>query len=207
MRRSIYSVHPGVAMVQHAIAKLPAKTGRPLDDWIALIKKRGVSDVRGTRDWLKREYKLGTNYAAWVAERAAGKGEHADPDKYLEAAERYVDEMFSGAKAALRPIYDALLKLALAIGKDVKACPCKTIVPLYRHRVFAQIRAATRTRIDLGLSLGDMKTPKRVIDTGGFKKRDRITHRIEITSVADIDGDMTRWLLTAYRLDEKATDP
>jgi hypothetical protein len=203
MPRSIYSVHPGVAMVQRAIAKLPAKTGRTLEEWIALIKKRGVTDIRATRDWLKREHKLGTNYATWLAERAAGKSEDGDPDKYLEMAERYVDEMFSGAKAALRPIYDALLKFALAIGKDVKACPCKTIVPLYRNRVFAQIKPATRSRIDLGLSLGDMKTPKRVIETGGLKKNDRITHRIEIRSHADIDGEMTRWLLKAYQLDEQ----
>jgi hypothetical protein len=204
MRRSIYSVHPGVAMVQRAIAKLPAKTGRTLEEWITLIKKRGVSDIRATRDWLKREHKLGTNYATWLAERAAGKSENGDPDKYLEVAERYVDEMFSGAKGALRPIYDALLKFALAVGKDVKACPCKTIVPLYRNRVFAQIKPATRSRIDLGLSLGDMKTPKRVIETGGLKKNDRITHRIEIRSHDDIDGEMTRWLLKAYQLDEQA---
>jgi len=111
--------------------------------------------------------------------------------------------MFAGSKAALRPIFEKLLKIGLAIGHDVKACPCKTIVPLYRHRVFAQIKPATRSRIDLGLSLGEMRTPKRVIDTGGFKKKDRITHRIEIMSPADIDGDMTRWLLKAYELDAK----
>jgi len=186
------------------MAALPQKTGRSVDEWIRLIKKRGLADIRATRDWLKAEHKLGSNYAAWLADIASGKGEDGDPEKYLEAAERYVDEMFSGAKAALRPIYDKLLKLVLAIGKDVKACPCKTIVPFYRNRVFAQIKPASRTRIDLGLSLGDMKTPKRLVDTGGFKKKDRITHRIEITSPADIDGDMTRWLLTAYQRDEQA---
>jgi hypothetical protein len=203
MQPSIYSVHPGVAMVQKSIASLPQKTGRSVEEWLRLIRKRGLADIRATRSWLKTEHHLGTNYAAWLADLAAGKGEDGDPEKYLEMAERYVDEMFSGTKAALRPIYDKLLKLVLAIGKDVKACPCKTIVPFYRHHVFAQIKAATRSRIDLGLSLGDMKTPKRVIDTGGFKKKDRITHRIEITSPADIDGDMTRWLLTAYQLDDQ----
>jgi hypothetical protein len=203
MRRSMYSVHPGVAMVQKAIESLPEKTGRSLDEWIRVIRKRGASDERAMRDWLKTEHKLGTNYAAWLAERAAGKGEDGDPEKYLETAEHYVNDMFSGAKSALLPILDALLKLALAIGDDVKACPCKTMVPLYRHHVFAQIKPATRTRIDLGLSLGRMKTPKRVIDTGGYEKRDRITHRIEIQSMADIDGDMTRWLLKAYELDAR----
>lgn len=203
MRRSLYSVHPGVAMVQHAIATLPERTGRSLDEWIRVIKARGSSDVHAVRDWLKAEYKLGATYAAWLANRAAGGDDDGDADEYLERAERYVDEMFAGSKAALRPIFEKLLKIGLAIGHDVKACPCKTIVPLYRHRVFAQIKPATRSRIDLGLSLGEMRTPKRVIDTGGFRKKDRITHRIEIMSPADIDGDMTRWLLKAYELDAK----
>jgi len=203
MRRSLYSVHPGVAMVQHAIATLPERTGRSLDEWIRVIRARGSSDVHAVRDWLKAEYKLGATYAAWLASRAAGGDDDGDADKYLERAERYVDEMFAGSKAALRPIFEKLLKIGLAIGHDVKACPCKTIVPLYRHRVFAQIKPATRSRIDLGLSLGEMRTPKRVIDTGGFRKKDRITHRIEIMSPADIDGDMTRWLLKAYELDAK----
>ncbi len=110
-------------------------------------------------------------------------------------------EMFSGKKEHLRPIYDALLKLGLGIGKEAKACPCQTIVPLYRHHVFAQIKPTTQTRVDLGLSLGNMKTPKRLIDTGGHAKKDRITHRVEITSLKDIDDEVKRWLKVAYDRD------
>jgi hypothetical protein len=36
-----YSVHPGVAMVQKWMWELPQKTGRSLEEWIALIKKSG----------------------------------------------------------------------------------------------------------------------------------------------------------------------
>ncbi len=58
-----------------------------------------------------------------------------------------------GRKIKLRPIYDELLKLGKSLGDDVKACPCKTIVPLYREHVFAQIKPTTNSRIDLGLAL------------------------------------------------------
>ena len=121
-----------------------------------------------------------------------------DPEVYLQTAERYVDAMFSGKRAALRPVYDRLLALALSLGKDVKACPGKTIVPLYREHVFAQIKPATNTRIDLGLALGGTKPTGRLIDTGGFAKKDRITHRIEISSIKDIDAEVTRWLKKGY---------
>ncbi len=199
---SIYSVHPGVALTQKWLAELKDKTGRSLDEWLSLIKKRGPKDVRSRREWLKSEYQLGTNSATWLAPRADGKGtELSSPDEYLKAAEGYVETMFSGSKSELRPIYDALLKLGLSLGSDIKACPCQTIVPLYRQHVFAQLKPTTRTRIDLGLALGDLKPKGRLIDTGGFAKKDRITHRIEITSLKDIDSEVKQWLKAAYDRD------
>ena len=201
-KRSIYGVHPGVAATQKWIAELKQKTGRSLEEWLSFIKKAGPKDEKARREWLKTEHGLGTNSAWWLAERAEGKGtEVGDPDDYLQAAEGYVETMFSGPKAALRPIYDALLKIGLKIGKDVKACPCQTIVPLYRKHVFAQIKPTTQTRIDLGFALGDLKAKGRLIDTGGFAKKDRITHRIEITSPKDIDDEVKHWLKVAYERD------
>ncbi|MEK6320841.1 MAG: DUF5655 domain-containing protein [Acidobacteriota bacterium] len=201
-RKSIYGVHPGVAMVMKWIDDLPAKTGRSLDEWLKFIKKSGPKTEQERREWLKTEHGLGTNSAWWLAERAEGKGgEDGDPEAYLQAAEGYVEKMFSGKKESLRPIYDALLKLGLGIGKDVKACPCQTIVPLYRKHVFAQIKPTTQTRIDIGFALGNMKGAGRLIDTGGFAKKDRITHRIPITSVDEIDDEVKRWLKVAYDRD------
>jgi hypothetical protein len=203
-RKSIYGVHPGVLMTQKWIGELKQKTGRTLEEWLKFIRKEGPPTEAARRDWLKEQHKLGTNSAWWLAERSVGKGEEmGDPDAYLQAAESYVDEMFAGKKQHLRPLYEALLKLGLSIGKDTKACPCQTIVPLYRNHVFAQIKPTTQTRIDFGLALGDTKkTPKRLIDTGGFAKKDRITHRFEITSLKDIDDEVKKWLKIAYDRDE-----
>ena len=202
--KSIYGVHPGVAMTIKWIGELKQKTGRSLEEWLKFIKKEGPPTEQARRDWLKNGLGLGTNTAWWLAERSVGKGEETgDPDHYLQAAEKYVEEMFAGKKEHLRPIYNALLKLGLSSGKDAKACPCQTIVPLYRNHVFAQIKPTTQTRIDFGLALGDTKkTPKRLIDTGGFAKKDRITHRFEITSLKDIDDEVKRWLKVAYDRDE-----
>jgi hypothetical protein len=201
-RKSIYGVHPGVLMTQKWIAELKQKSGRSLDEWLKLIKQEGPATEEERRDWLKSKFGLGTNSAWWLSERSLGKGEEVgDPDHYLRAAEKYVEEMFTGKKAGLRPIYDELLKLGLSQGKEAKACPCQTIVPLYRNHVFAQIKPTTQTRIDFGLALGNLKTPRRLIDTGGYAKKDRITHRFEITSLKDIDDDVKRWLKVAYDRD------
>jgi len=201
--KSIYSVHPGVLMTIKWVTELKEKTGRSLEEWLKHIKKTGPKTEEDRRQWLKDQYKLGTNTAWWLAERSVGKGSEAsDPDLYLQAAERDVENMYSGKKAHLRPIYDALLKLGLKIGKDARACPCQTIVPLYRNHVFAQIKPTTLTRIDMGFALGDLKPTGRLIDTGGFAKKDRITHRIEIKSLDDIDDEVKHWLKVAYDRDE-----
>jgi hypothetical protein len=178
------------------------KTGRSIDEWAELVRAEGPPTTKERRGWLKDNHGLGTNDAWRVVDHAEGRGqEDTDPDAYLRAAEDWVEAMFAGPRAALRPVYDRLLELGFSQGPDVKACPCKTIVPLYRRHVFAQIKPATRTRIDLGFALKDTKPTGRLIDTGGFAKKDRITHRIPISSLGDIDGEVERWLRTAYEMD------
>src|ERR1035441_9283365 len=103
--KSLYSVHPGVLMTQKWVSTLKDKTGRSLADWLELVKKSGPKAEKQQIEWLKREFKLGTNSAWWIAERAAGKGaETDDPLAYLRAAEQYVERMYSGRKAVLRPL-------------------------------------------------------------------------------------------------------
>ncbi len=207
--RSEYDLHPGIGMMQKWVDSLKEKTGRSLEEWVKFINKEGPATEEERRDWLKKEHKLGTNAASWLAQRSFGKGDEEDtPEGYLKIAPVYVDRMYTGAKSALRPIHDALVAEGRAVAKDVKICPCETIVPMFRNHVFAQIKPSTRTRIDLGFALGAMlkqgkKVPKRLEDTGGFAKKDRITHRIPITSLDDIDDDVRKWLRKAYELDAK----
>jgi hypothetical protein len=201
---SPYDVHPGVAMVQKWVAELKPKTGRTLDEWVTLVKKDGPAGHQSRREWLKSKHKLGSNSAWWIVDRAEGKGGEEDsPEEYLAAAVRFVEDQYSGRKSTLRPIYEQLLVLGKSLGVDVKACPCKTMVPLYRNHVFAQIKPTTNTRVDFGLCFTTYKgkLPKRLIDTGGLAKKDRITHRIELTSPGQIDADLKKWLRAAYDLD------
>jgi hypothetical protein len=198
-----YAVHPGVAMVQKWVAELKAKTGRSLEEWQAHIVKKGPDDLAARRQWLKEEYGLGTNTAWWLAERADGRPTWDEsPESYLAAAPTYVNEMFAGPKAHLRPLADALMRLAMDVTADIKFCPCKTIIPFYREHVIAEIKPATNKRIDFGYALGK-ETPftPRLKDTGGIVKKNRITHRIEVAKPEDIDVEVEGYLRLAYERD------
>jgi len=115
-------------------------------------------------------------------------------------AEALVEAMFAGKKAGLRPLYESLLDFILSLGGDVKACPCKTIVPFYRKHVFAELKPATQKRLDVGFCLRGQAAEGRLLDTGGQGRGDRITHRIGVTGPEDFDEEVRRWLRQAYLL-------
>lgn len=197
-KKSLYSLHPGFAREAAYLKNLHERTGRTLEQWVAITRKRGLGTVRERTAWLKEEHGLTTDYARWVAESVDGDASSAayDPEALVAA-------MFA-KKQPLLPIYDQLLRLGLALGADVIASPCSTIVPLFRKHVILQLKPTTLTRIDLGFALGDpkiAKPPARWIDTGGFAKKDRITHRVPITTLAEIDREVERWMKVAYERD------
>jgi hypothetical protein len=203
MAANLYSVHPSIAYIQSVVSSMPTRTGRSLSEWAELVKDSEIADAKEQREWLARVHKLNTNTAWMIVEHAAGRGaEDIDPEAYLAAAPGYVEAMYSGNKAGLRPIHDALVAFARKLGKDVKVCPCKTIVPFYREHVFAEIKPATKTRIDLSLHLrgyeGDI--PPRVVEKPGLRQGDRLTHRLAVTCVAEIDEELKLWLRQAYQL-------
>jgi hypothetical protein len=203
-RKSVYSPHPSIAYALAVIANMQGKTGRSLEEWVAFIEKTGPAGEAGRREWLKKEHALGSNYAGYLAAASVGKSDDfSDAEKYLEVAEKYVADMYAGPKAALRPMYDRLLEVGFGLAKDVKVCPCRTMVPFFREHVIAQVKPATKARIDFGLALGKHKgrLPKRLIDTGGAAKQDRITHKLELTALDQIDAELVKWLRVAYDLD------
>jgi endonuclease III-like uncharacterized protein len=76
-------------MMQKMVATLEEKTGRPLEEWIALMKNAGPMTENERRAWLKKVHGLGMNTAGAIASFADPKGsEFASPEAYLAAAEK-----------------------------------------------------------------------------------------------------------------------
>jgi hypothetical protein len=198
---TIYSPHPSIEYARNVLAAMEKKTGKSYEEWVAIAKKSGLKTEPERRAWLKEKHGFGMNTASWIAELSVGKGRDAiDEAEYLKVAPGYVEAMYA-AKANLWPIHESLIDLGRSLGPDVKVCPCQTMVPLYRNHVIAQIKPSTKTRIDFGLALGDTKATGRLVDSGGFAKKDRITHRIPIADVKEIDAEVKKWLTAAYERD------
>lgn len=197
--KSIYSLHPSFATEETSKRNLLERTGKTIEQWAQIVKKKGPKTAKEQREWLKTEHGITTNYAWWIVQVADGTyigAENYNPEKLVE-------DQYAGKKEALRPIYDKMLEIGLDLGDDVRVCPCETMVPFYRNHVFAQLKPSTNTRIDLGLAFGDRPAKGRLIDTGGFAKKDRITHRIPLQTLDDIDAEVIKFFEEAYDRDAK----
>jgi hypothetical protein len=80
---------------------LAARTGRSLEQWLALVRSSGVDplDQTAVRNWLRREHGVPQNSQWAIADAAAREAGWVRP-----TVAEYVDRQYSGPKAALRPI-------------------------------------------------------------------------------------------------------
>ena len=142
-----------VAAVKANFAKA---TGKPVEAWVKRARDRGFDkDVKESRKWLKESEGLTMVQANFVLTLLFPQAEGAEED--LLAGQ------FSGAKAALRPIYDRLAKAARGFGKDVMIAPRKSQITFARQVTFAVVRVATKDRVDLALRLAGEKPTSRLV--------------------------------------------
>jgi hypothetical protein len=161
-----------------------AKTGHPLDHWVALVRTEGLSGHGPVVKWLMAEHGFTRGYAGTVA--WALREETVTPYELVEA--QYAD------RPALRPILDAVRK---AIPAGATEGARKTYVTWSNGRQFALLQPSTKARTDLGLVLEDVPPTGRLRAAGSFGSG-RITHRVARAGPRDVDAEVKRWLREAF---------
>ena len=172
-------------------ANLEKATGKTLEEWILIARETGVSKHRELTALLKSEYSLSHGYANQIALRAlapVGAPEVGSVD--------LIEVQYSGAKSAMRPLYDKLKSILESLGEDVEFSPKKAYVSVRRNKQFAMIQPTTATRADLGLILKDQPADGKLELSGSFNAM--FTHRIRLGSVDEIDEVVASWLKKAY---------
>src|ERR1700722_14342969 len=171
-------------MMGAVIGSLAARTGRSLDEWLALVEASGIDplDQNAVRRWLRAEHSVPQNSQWAIADAAARAAGWARP-----SVEDYIDRQYSGAKAALRPIYDAVAGAIGQLGDDITVEGRGGYTPFVRGRQFAAVAAAARDRVDLGLRFTDPPPSGRLTASTG---PGQATHKIALRSVADVDDEV-----------------
>lgn len=166
---------------------LEAKTGHSMPEWFAIVSATGLEKHTEIMNFLKTEHGISHGFANGIALQYRSRDQSTDGDDL-------VDAQYAGPKAVLRPILDRLLAEVVAFGEDVEVAPKRTGVSLRRRQQFAVIEAPSTKRVQLGIQLREHPTGGRLVGTPGMM----CSHRVDVTSVDEIDDELVGWLREAY---------
>ena len=179
-------------MAAKMIANMKEKTGKTLEQWLAVAKKTGAAKHGAIVKALKADHGLTHGYANLVAHKLL----QSDAGSKAEGGTDLVAAQYAGPKADLKPIYDAVIKAAQSLGKDVEIAPKKAYVSLRRNKQFAIVQPSTRTRVDLGINLKGEPAAGRLEKSGSFNAM--VSHRVRLEKPGDVDRDVKAWLKKAW---------
>lgn len=171
-----------------------AKTGKSPDALKAIAAERGLAGpgvkAGDVVAWLKDEFELGRGHAMAIFAIIKNDSEPRG------AAEDRIEKLFSGGRAAQRPLFDALVEKARTLGEDVGLAPTDTYVSLVRGaRKFAIVQPVAG-RLDVGIKRKGVAPTDRFAAAGGWNSM--VTHRASLTGAADVDAELFEWLWAAY---------
>lgn len=178
------------AALQTMVRNLEKQTGKSFEEWIKIVRASKLTKARQITDFLKAEHGLSFGYANTIALKALGS------DAGSSTAEDLIEAQYAGAKAQLKPIYDALLAAVQKFGSDVEIAPKKAYVSLRRKKQFACFQPSTATRMDVGINLKGTAPTARLELSGSFNAM--VSHRVRITKEAEVDKELIGWLRKAY---------
>lgn len=177
---------------QTQLDNIQKKTGKSLDELTAIIKKSGLTKHGEIRDYLKRELGLGHGDAnALVHAVFQSDGQRAAEGK---SAADVLDEIYTGAKAGMRPIHEALMKQIVKFG-EFEIVPKKGYVSLRRKKQFAMIGPKTNTRFEVGINAKDLKKDARLLEQ---PKGSMCNYVVNVTATQEVDSELIAWIKSAY---------
>jgi hypothetical protein len=176
------------AAVANQLRNIEAKTGKTFAQLCKLIADSGLAKVGEQRTMLMETLGLGYGDANTLAlrakEGAAPAAASADP----------LDAIYSGNKAPLRALHEALSAAIDQLGAHEKA-PKKTYVSLRRKKQFAMLGPATKDALELGLNARDLPASPRLkaLAPGGMCQ-----YTVRLASTSEVDAELMGWVRSAY---------
>ena len=184
------------------LKNIQARTGKTIAELHTAIAASGASRHGERRSWLMEQFKLGHGDANAVVlffdkplpDLGVGRDSVAPPTNAAAASGDPLDTIYTGAKATLRPLHDAVMAQVKAFGAFEEA-PKKTYVSLRRKKQFAMVGPATKDSIEIGLNAKDLPAhPRLKLQPPGSM----CNATTRISSAAEVDALLVGWLRQGF---------
>lgn len=176
------------------LANIEKRTGKTLAELATLINQSGLEKHGELVAMLKTQLGMGHGDANTLVHSVR----QSDGQSAAAAAElsdiEVLDGLYTGAKAALRPLHDLLLQQLVLFG-DFEAAPKKTYVSYRRNKQFAMIGPATNTQLEIGLNIKELPENARLKKLPAGQM---CNFKLRLATAAEIDAELLGWLKAAY---------
>lgn len=175
------------------LANIEKRTGKSIAALTAIVRNCGLAKHGQIVAHLKSTLGMGhgdANLLAHVAKQSADTGKTA-AGKPTDA----LDAIYTGPKAGLRPLHDALMKRLHSLG-DFEIAAKKTYLSLRRKKQFAMVGPATKSEIELGLNCKSLTGGKRLKKLPAGRM---CNYTVRISEADEIDGELLAWAREAYQ--------
>jgi len=180
--------------VETQLKNIQTKTGKSFDELAAIVRNSGLSKHGEIRAMLQRELGLGygdANTLVHIALQSDGTSAAAAAGL---STEDVLAGIYSGPKAALRPIHEALMGRISGYG-DFETLPKKGYVSLRRKKQFAMIGPATNTRVEVGINANGLEAHPRLLAQPAGSMCNYV---VRLTEAKEVDEELFAWIRTAF---------
>ena len=172
------------------LANIEKRTGKSLAELGAIVAASGLTKHGELVAMLKRDLGMGHGDANTLVHtlRKQAEGGGAVPAADAVAA------LYTGKKAALRPIHDRLMAQIRKFGPFEEA-PKKAYVSLRRKKQFATIGPATNTQVEVGLNVKGLAATARLVQ---LPPKGMCDYKVRVAAPEEVDAALVGWLRQAY---------
>jgi hypothetical protein len=178
--------------VQTQLNNIQKKTGKSLEEMAVVVKNSGLSKHGEIREMLMRDQGLSYGDANALVHAVLQSDGTRQAENKSQA--EVMDEIFSGAKAGLRPIHEAVMAEIVKFG-EFESVPKKGYVSLRRKKQFAMLGPVTNKRLELGLNIKDLPPSERLIEQ---PKGSMCNYVVRLTDASQVNAELVTWAKFAY---------
>jgi hypothetical protein len=178
------------------LRNIQARTGKPIAELQAAAQASGLAKHGEKRSWLMEKFQLGYGDANTIVTLIGKLPAGLDGAPVAAAAPLGdpLDALYTGAKAGLRPLHDAVMEVVAGFGSFEQA-PKKTYISLRRKKQFAMVGPATKDTVEIGLNAKNLPPHARLKIQ---PPASMCTATTRISSPEEIDATLKGWLKQAY---------
>jgi len=180
--------------VENQIKNIETKTGKKRQELSDVLFSSGLARHSELRQYAIAQFGLGYGDANALVHFALKSDGSRDAQERGLSEDAVLDEIYSGPKAALRPIHEQLMAVILTYG-EFEQLPKKGYVSLRRKKQFAMIGPATNTRVEVGLNIKGLPENEQLIAQPAGSM---CNYKVKLSSPAEIDDNLFEWLKQAF---------